>query len=91
MTQSKNDKLRSEVDLLRFRLKTARDKEILLLTQIIDMQKYIPRINTMVPTFKELEELLLRAATRLNNYHYAEKDDLAAEIQKTLEKCRPCD
>lgn len=86
MSLSKNDKLRSEVDLLRFRLKTARDKEILLLTQIINI-----RGNNMVPTFKELEELLLRAADALTLADNDEDCNLALEIHNVLEKCRPCD
>ena len=36
---SKNEALREEITLLKFRLKTARDKEILLLTQLLNLQK----------------------------------------------------
>ena len=36
---SKLDQLRAEIDLLKFRLKTARDKEILLLTRLVELEK----------------------------------------------------
>jgi len=41
MSQSRNDQLREEIARLKFRLKTARDKEIILLSKLIEMQKRI--------------------------------------------------
>lgn len=45
MSISKNDKLREEIALLKIRLKTARDKEILLLTKLIEAEQRFTRVN----------------------------------------------
>ncbi len=45
MSISKYDKLREEVALLKIRLKTARDKEILLLTKLIEVEQRLAQVN----------------------------------------------
>ena len=39
MGLSKNEALRQEIDLLRSRMRTARDEEIMLLTKLIDAER----------------------------------------------------
>lgn len=50
---SKNEVLRAEITVLKDRLRTARDKEILLLTRLIDLQN---RFDALSNHLKENNE-----------------------------------
>ena len=53
--RSKFDQLRDEVSILKLRLKTARDKEILLLTQIMQLKRELEIRNGLAVRQKASE------------------------------------